>query len=222
MTADVVVNSPRGAFLTWPRVAFGDDGSMMVVWFGGTANGKEPDIWGRKLASDGAPAGPDLRINAFTPGRQDYPVVEHSRAGGWVVAWGSRGSPGSDSSQESVQARFLFEDGRPANDQFQINQRIESSQGTPDLAPLPDGRFLAVWRSLEGKWSFDVKGALLGPRGVEGDEFCVNEYVQDTQQGARVSTGGGGDFVVVWRSKGSLGSDNESYSVQGRHFRSPP
>ena len=61
---------------------------------------------------------------------------------------------------------------------------------------------------------FDSQGAPLG------DEFQVNTYTTDDQVLPAVTVDTDGDFVVVWSSDGSGGSDSDSWSVQGKRFDS--
>ncbi len=49
-------------------------------------------------------------------------------------------------------------------------------------------------------------------------QFQVNSYTTNYQGSARVGMVANGDFVVVWRSLGSEGSDTFYYSVQGQRY----
>ncbi len=52
-----------------------------------------------------------------------------------------------------------------------------------------------------------------------GGEFQVNSYTTGDQRQPAVAVGPGGEFVVVWHSYGSGGSDNDGASVQARRYR---
>jgi hypothetical protein len=54
----------------------------------------------------------------------------------------------------------------------------------------------------------------------EGSEFQVNTYTTSSQSGPSVAADADGDFVVVWDSFGSSGSDSSSRSVQGQRYDS--
>ena len=51
-----------------------------------------------------------------------------------------------------------------------------------------------------------------------GPEFEVNTYTVNIQEQPRVAARPDGNFVVVWTSDGSSGSDGSSQSVQGQRF----
>lgn len=53
-----------------------------------------------------------------------------------------------------------------------------------------------------------------------GEEFQVNTYTTNPQREPGVASNAGGDFVVVWASEGSSGSDNSDYSIQGQRYAS--
>ena len=49
-----------------------------------------------------------------------------------------------------------------------------------------------------------------------GTEFQVNTYTTNNQVFPSVASDSAGNFVVVWQSRGSAGSDTDGYSVQGQ------
>jgi len=58
-----------------------------------------------------------------------------------------------------------------------------------------------------------ISGAALGATPI-GAEFQVNTYTTKAQGSASVALDADGDFVVVWNSLGSAGSDTSNFSVQ--------
>lgn len=57
-----------------------------------------------------------------------------------------------------------------------------------------------------------------------GSEFQINTYTTNRQQNPSVAVGADGDFVVVWQSYGSSGTDSPplgEHSVQGQRFSVP-
>ncbi len=51
-----------------------------------------------------------------------------------------------------------------------------------------------------------------------GPQFQVNSYTTGNQQLPSVAVDANGDFVVVWQSYGSSGSDTRIWSVQGQRY----
>jgi hypothetical protein len=59
---------------------------------------------------------------------------------------------------------------------------------------------------------------LSAPAGPNGDQFQVNSYTTSNQNRAAVAMDSDGDFVVVWASAGSSGSDTSYSSIQGQRY----
>ena len=86
-----------------------------------------------------------------------------------------------------------------------------------------DGDFVVVWES-DGSAGTDTRrlqhpGAALrrgGQRG--GSQFQVNTYTTNVQPTPAVAMDADGDFVVVWQSYGSAGTDTSGYSIQGQRY----
>jgi hypothetical protein len=68
--------------------------------------------------------------------------------------------------------------------------------------------------SIQGQ-RYDSSGSAVG------GEFQVNTYTANFQFTPSVAVQTNGDFVVVWHSEGSAGTDSGSSSVQGQRFISP-
>jgi hypothetical protein len=56
---------------------------------------------------------------------------------------------------------------------------------------------------------------------AQGAEFQVNSYTMNDQWIPSVAAAANGDFVVVWVSDGSTGTDTDSVSIQGQRFSLP-
>jgi hypothetical protein len=60
------------------------------------------------------------------------------------------------------------------------------------------------------------------PRGNDGiaigTELQVNTYTTGDQAFTNVAAEPGGNFMVVWQSEGSAGSDSTGYGIQGQRF----
>jgi len=72
-----------------------------------------------------------------------------------------------------------------------------------------------------------VAVGLLGGSGVGGDalgatplgsQFQVNTYTTSQQRYPSVAVDADGDFVVVWESEGSAGTDTDQLSIQGQRY----
>jgi hypothetical protein len=62
------------------------------------------NIFGQHFAPDGSPLGSEFQVNTYTTDTEQSPAVA-AGDDGFVVVWTSDGSPGTDGSSYSVQAR---------------------------------------------------------------------------------------------------------------------
>ena len=108
--------------------------------------------------------------------------------------------------------------------EFQVNSYTTDLQGLGTVARGPDGGFVVVWTS-EGSPGSDTDGYSVQAQRFDtngrrlGVQFQVNTYTTGDQFAGTVASDESGNFVVVWESKGSFGTDSDGASVQARRFR---
>ncbi len=87
--------------------------TILILWSlsagGGAATAIEPPT-----------VGSEFQVNTYTTNYQIHPAVARA-PGGFVAAWASFGSSGSDSSLFSIQGQRFDPDGEPLGGQFQVN-----------------------------------------------------------------------------------------------------
>jgi hypothetical protein len=170
----------------------------------------------------------EIQINQSTSGEQALGSLLRLPDGRYLAVWSSEGPEPADGSGYSIQARLLGFDGLPSSDQFQVNLHTTGHQWSPHAASWPDGSFVIAWSS-EGSFGDDQDGFSVQARRfsstgspLDPSEFQVNTYTNATQSVHHegVMTLPSGDFVVVWISEGSWGTDQDWYSIQMRRFDS--
>lgn len=218
LTTDVQVNA---------QVAPDAQGGFVVVWESATSSGSDQSwhsIQARRFDADGVPLGPEAQVNSYTTSRQGRPAVAVAPSGGFVVAWESDGSSGSDTSSYSIQAQRFSVDGLPIGAQFQVNTYTTGFQIWPSIAVGTQGDFLVTWSSDGSPGSdsdvWSVQGRLFDADGIAlGDQFQVNSVTTGYQYTARAAADAQGGFVVVWMSDSSAGSDQYGSSIQAQRYR---
>jgi hypothetical protein len=126
------------------------DGSFIVVWESEGSFGSDSStfsIQARRYDDTGAALGPEFQVNSYTTSYQTSSAVAVDSTGGFVVAWSSLGSPGSDALSWSVQARPFDNGGVAVADQFQVNSSTTGTQNNPGVGTDGSGRFVVAWRS---------------------------------------------------------------------------
>lgn len=113
----------------------------------------------------------------------------------------------------------------PLGGEFLVNSYSTDRQNSPSVAIADDGDFVVVWHSGRSyglaNSSYDIKGQRFASDGsAVGGEFQINSYTTAGQSNSAVASLANGDFVVVWQSLGSSGTDTDGYSIQGQRFAS--
>ena len=145
--------------------------------------------------------------------------------GDFVVVWDSDGSSGTDTSLRSIQGQRYNSAGAAQGGEFQVNTYTTSRQQIPEVAMDADGDFVVVWVSQGSSGTDTDYGSIHGQRynsagAAQGGEFQVNTYTTNSQSRPAVAMDADSDFVVVWQSDGSSGTDTEYYSIQGQRYNS--
>jgi hypothetical protein len=212
------VNTYTTGSQEWGSVAVDPDGDLVVVWRG-------PEIHGQRYASDGSPQGGQFQVNTYTTSNQHRPAVAAAPDGGFVVVWQSQGSSGTDTSQYSTQGRRYASDGSAQGGQFQVNTYTTGSQATPSVTVTAAGDFVVAWHSLGSSGGDNSFNSIQGQRyasdgSAQGGEFQINSYTTGYQVFPSISSDADGDFVVVWHSAGSSGTDTSGNSIQAQRYAS--
>ena len=218
------VNSYTTLFQYSPSVAVAAQGDFVVVWESYGSYGADPgySVQGQLHAADGTPVGSQFQVNSYTTSYQRTPSVAADALGNFVVAWVSDGSAGTDTSYTSIQAQLYDLDGAPIGGQFQVNSYTTSYQQRPTVAADAKGNFIVVWASdgsNEAESGYSIQAQLYDSRGAPvGGQLQVNSYTTSDQDAPSVVASGLGEFLVVWQSDGSSGTDTEGTSIQAQRF----
>jgi hypothetical protein len=164
------------------------------------------------------PLAPEFQVNTYYDLPYQWtPSVSRDADGDFVVVWLSRGPLGSYYS--SIQGQRYDVTGAPVGFEFQVNTYTPGYQLSPSVSLDADGDFVVVWHSYGSAGSdtddLSVQGQRYDAAGAPlGSEFQVNTYTTSYQLSSSVSLDADGDFVVVWDSGGSAGTDTFAASVQ--------
>jgi hypothetical protein len=157
--------------------------------------------------------GGDFQVNTYTTWYQVYPSVGVAPDGDFVVVWRNFVTPTS-----SIQAQRYASDGSALGGEFQVNT-TGGHVFSPVVAVAGDGDFVVVWSGPE--ITHDIRARRFASDGsAQGADFQVNTYTTNAQTWPAVGAAPDGDFVVVWGSDGSSGTDTSATSVHGQRYAS--
>ncbi len=207
-------------------VAMDLDGRFVVVWDTTVSPGSDTDsyaIIAQRFSVNGEPVGDEFQVNDYTTDAQVQPKVAMDDVGNFVVVWRSTGSPGTDNSTYSVQARIFNFDGPGfAEPQFQVNQLISLDQEDPAVAMGRTGSFVVAWASnVDGGDQGIMARAFAADGTPAGNEYRVDAWPwgQFLQQDApAVVLTEPGDSYFAWWTHATLTGDDPLDSIAGREF----
>jgi hypothetical protein len=213
------VNTYTSSVQIAPAVAADAAGNFVVAWnsYGAaTTDTFGSSVQAQRYDAAGTPLGPQFQVNTWTPVYQRAPAVAVDGAGNFVVAWESDYGAGTDP-QWAIQARRWDAAGTALGPEFQVNTFTYFIQTHPAVAADASGNFLVVWNNFVGAGEFNVQGQRYDSAGAPlGGEFQVNALGRTGLEYPAIANTAGADFVVLWDSFASEGSDADEKSIQGQ------
>ena len=179
---------------------------------------------GRRYDAGGFPLGGEFQVLSYSSWWYNEPSAIQLADGSYVVTWTSGGSNGGDNSGTSIQAHRFAADWQPVGVTFQVNSYTSDWQKRPMVANSPEGGFVISWSS-PGSYGPDNRGYSVQVQRYaaggqpRGSETQVNTYSTSNQVVPQLASDDQGDFVIVWESSGSNGSDTSDTSVQAQRYR---
>lgn len=205
-----------------PDVASDTGGNFVITWQSDQSNGPDTSLASslvRYFDANGNPSlGPEFVVNTYTYDNQVFPAIAADDQDRFVVVWQSDGSQYSDHFASSIQGQLLdFQGG--LGDEFQVNSYTTGGQFAPAVAAFASLSYVVSWNS-------DLPSGTDPSRGIVGrcfcggnaDEFHVNTFTTGDQDLPAIAADDDGNFVIVWQSYGSSGSDNDSASIQAQFY----
>lgn len=201
----IQVNESTTGDQRFSSVAAGPAGDFVVVWQSPPSEGPafDQDLRARRFGVDGQALGPEFQVNDYTTGVQTPGDVLVLADGGFVVVWGSEGSAGTDTSENSIQVRRFAADGQTLGLDFQVNQTTLASQVGPKAARDAAGNFVVVWATVDDYLGYPIVLGLSGRRfdsqgAPAGDEFAINSLSIGMGTALDVVQDAEGGTVVAW------------------------
>jgi len=150
----------------------------------------------------------DRTINVNSRRDQLRPKVGGGSDGDFVVVW-EDDSAGPEGLFQ-IHARGFFAGGCEKFAEITVNADASGQQRNPDVAVMPDGRFLVAWEDDRDKNGFyQIRAAGFSAAGARlFDDITVNQDASGEQLLPSVAVAPDGRFVVAWQddSAGTKGS----------------
>jgi hypothetical protein len=191
--ASFLVNTFTTGSQDLPYVTARSDGSFVVVWRS-ESDGAGKSVARAVVGAGGGVSGPELVVNTYTTGDQEYAQVGVSPGDGFMVVW--HDDNGRDGSSYAVFAQRFNAAGSVAGTEFQVNAYTTGSQMYPAIATDSSGNFVVAWSSFDGVSNprfrkVSAAGAFVG------SEITMTS-VPGSTLGHDLATSATGEIAFVW------------------------
>jgi hypothetical protein len=196
------VNTTTAGIQVFAEIITLSNGNFVVAWRsdGNAEDASSTGVFGRVFAPDGTPITGEFIINDTTLGTQRDVAISALDNGGFVAAYTSQTSPGTDISGNSVLARIFDATGNETTAEFQVNVTESLNQEQPDIATLSDGSFVITYDAANVDANLDaVVARRFSEDGTpQTGEITVNTNETGTQQNGRILALSNGNYAVAY------------------------
>lgn len=170
----------------------------------------------RRAVLSVSPAGPEFRVNSYTPNNQTNSASAMDADGDYVIVWHSSSQDGFF---PSVYAQRYNSTGIAQGAEFRVNTTYPGSQAYPSVAMDATGDFVVAWQAITQDGSgYGIYAQRYNAAGrPQGTEFQVNTTGANSQYFPSVAMDADGDFVVAWDS---YAQDDSDYGIYAQRFNS--
>ena len=200
-----------------PDAVVDKSGRSIFVW-AGTVSDTQQEVFVRIFPADGGPPGSPVQVNTFVEGRQDFPRIAVRDDGAFLVVWLSKEPPEPEDNftRYIIRSQAFDADANPVGSEQILSELkpLLSTDNKVDVAALPGGDYIVIWRSSQTPEPDDSSTSIQGRRiGATGVPLAGQFQVNSTQTGVSerfpaVTELADGGFLVVWTN----------LEVHGRRF----
>ena len=181
----------------YPDIAMDAAGNFIVVWDG--LDQEWAGIFARFFDSNGAPRGPQFRVNQRQQFSQYYPSVGMDAAGNAVIAFASDVERIGSDYNVDVLARRYAADGTPVGNVFNPRGATPHGEYLPEVVVAPSGRFAIMWTTaFNSLFQRDVWLRTYEPNGVPVGPARPVVVAEWDNHPAVLAAGSGDTFLAAW------------------------
>ena len=200
-----------------PDVVVDEPGRSIWVW-DGTPSTTRKEVFLRIFPADGDPPTDPVQVNTLTTDNQHFPRVAARSDGSFLVVWLSREppEPGDTFTRNVVRSQAFDANANPVGGEQLLStlDPLLTTDNKVDIAALPGGDYIVVWRSSQtpepGDSSTSIQGRRIGANGMPvAGQFQINStQTSASERFPAVTELADGGFLVVWTTP----------EVHGRRF----
>ena len=189
---------------TTDSVAVTPNGDKIFVVTNDADDGDGNGVFVILQSADGSVTSPQIPVNQFTTGNQQWASVDADAQGNFAVTWTSEDQVNG---QDQVYVRLFDADGNALTNEILVSDTTDSAffGRESTIAMNSSGEFVVVW---EGEGPGDTFGVFVqrfnADGSTNGSMFLADTTASGTQFDPSVSMNDNGEFVVVWAELGKI------------------
>jgi len=203
-----------------------EDGRFIICWIDISQTAPDTSsvaVRGQLYNANGTKSGNEFLLSTTTSGEQTQPIAVSLANGSFAVAFVDVSLSAPDTSGAAIRIQIFNSNGAKIGQDVVVNTTVTNAQFDPDIAALPDGRFVVAWVDASHTppdTSADaVRAQVFNPDGTKsGQEFLVSTTYSSFQQEPSVSALADGRFVVTFSDYSLTGVDVSGAAVRGQIF----
>ena len=193
--------------------AFAPDGSAWVCWSSMDRRAEGNGVFLRKLdfaAGGFQPVDEEILVAGGMDDLYTDPALAVNAEGELLITWVSNGL-----NELWIEACRVSPEGK-VGESFRLSEADDCMERMPDVAALPDGRFLAVWQRADQRGHpGGIFARLVGEEGAEGEELSMCDPSERDHVEPSLDVDGKGRLLMAWMSCARDGGD---YEVRARRY----
>lgn len=218
----VQVNGYTSGSQIGPKLQVQPDGGFVVVWSSEGSYGDDTSsssIQMRQVDAMGVPQGPEIQVNSATTAGQYSPAIGGFADGSFLVVWTDRSNALANADIRGQRFDAAVQHTGP---EFLVSPSSPDAQSGSAIAASEHGEHVVTWFNRN---PYRIDAQAYGADGQAlGDPFTVDTLDVGgllTLDPAIALDEDASRLMFVWSSRGSVGDDNDGFSIQGRLFALP-
>jgi len=122
-------------------VSMDGNGNFIISWQSSGQDGNGIGIYAQKYNADGSVNGSEFRVNTYTTGAQQNPLISIDTTGNFIITWNGNGI----GDLSGIYAQRFNSSGTKLGSEFLVNSYTTNNQMYPEISINDNGYFVISW-----------------------------------------------------------------------------
>lgn len=188
-------------------IAFNSNAQGVIVWNDATPTNSR--IYARRVKQDGTAIGSEMLVSIDSTITHKAPAVGVDAQGNFAIVWTKTTADG----KSSVVIRRYNASGSALGNETLVHTNTTGNHYDPDIAMLPDGRFIITWASGYQDGFGDIYARRYAANGSPlATEAQINSTTSYAQVNPQIAINSAGIYAIVWEAQGMVSGLDVAFS----------